>query len=217
MIDDINTNDLKYLKVLGMIALCHLKLHDNRKQKLVEATRYTKLFLDFLEIYAFDINNDKQPNRDLKMQEFRKQKEFKSRLLSLDRSSEEGCREYELIQLELLLMQVKSEHWDIQREMEMIEYKEQMEQDSRMMKKQNEQEQGLESKQFQKEKPKALLTSKGKVLQPFTITTERLKREELQNGVFRPGHVLPTMTIEEYLDREMERGNFLSGGTYLYK
>ncbi len=110
-------------------------------------------------------------------------------------------------------MQLKREHWDIQMEMEMIEYKETLEQDSRMMKQSNAPDQRIEAKHVQKEKPKALLTQQGKVLQPFTITTEGLKRQELQKGVFRPGHSLPTMTIEEYLDREMERGNFLSGGT----
>ena len=54
-----------------------------------------------------------------------------------------------------------------------------------------------------------LLSKTGKPLRPFVITT----RENLQKQVFQPGHNLPTMTIDEYLDREMERGNFLSGGT----
>ena len=43
------------------------------------------------------------------------------------------------------------------------------------------------------------------------------KREALQKQVFRPGHNLPTMTIEEYLDLEIARGNVLSGGTYVYR
>ncbi|KAF9413372.1 hypothetical protein BGZ94_000754 [Podila epigama] len=55
-----------------------------------------------------------------------------------------------------------------------------------------------------------LMDPKGRPLRPFMITS---KRNEMMKGVFRPGHSLPTMTIEEYLDQEMERGNFLSGGT----
>jgi immunoglobulin-binding protein 1 len=55
-----------------------------------------------------------------------------------------------------------------------------------------------------------LLSKNGKLLRNFVLVS---KRDELKSQVFRPGHNLPTMSIEEYLDREMERGNFLSGGT----
>ncbi|KAJ1345351.1 hypothetical protein BSLG_000864 [Batrachochytrium salamandrivorans] len=55
-----------------------------------------------------------------------------------------------------------------------------------------------------------LMDTKGKPLRPFVV---RSQRETVKEGVFRPGHNLPTMTIDEYLEREMERGNFLSGGT----
>lgn len=55
-----------------------------------------------------------------------------------------------------------------------------------------------------------LMDPQGRPLRPFMITN---KRNEMMKGVFRPGHNLPTMSIEEYLDQEMERGNFLSGGT----
>ncbi|KAF9997233.1 hypothetical protein BGZ80_006038 [Entomortierella chlamydospora] len=55
-----------------------------------------------------------------------------------------------------------------------------------------------------------LMDPNGRPLRPFVITN---KRAEMMAGVFRPGHSLPTMTIEEYLHQEMERGNFLSGGT----
>ncbi|KAG0352988.1 hypothetical protein BG005_007635 [Podila minutissima] len=51
-----------------------------------------------------------------------------------------------------------------------------------------------------------LMDPQGRPLRPFMITN---KRNEMMKGVFRPGHNLPTMTIEEYLDQEMERGNFL--------
>ncbi|KAJ5881299.1 uncharacterized protein N7473_012352 [Penicillium subrubescens] len=54
-----------------------------------------------------------------------------------------------------------------------------------------------------------LLNSKGKPMQPFTLLD---RRTQLQQGVFRSGHNLPTMTIEEYLDEEHRRGNVLQGG-----
>lgn len=55
-----------------------------------------------------------------------------------------------------------------------------------------------------------LLSESGAPLRPFIITNQR---QALQDRVFRPGHSLPTMSVEEYLDREFQRGNVLSGGT----
>lgn len=54
-----------------------------------------------------------------------------------------------------------------------------------------------------------ILNGKGKPMQPFTLLG---RRAEMQQGVFRPGHNLPTMTIEEYLDEEHRRGNVIEGG-----
>ncbi|KAJ5340791.1 hypothetical protein N7541_009915 [Penicillium brevicompactum] len=54
-----------------------------------------------------------------------------------------------------------------------------------------------------------ILNSKGKPMQPFTLLG---RRSEMQQGVFRPGHNLPTMTIEDYLDEEHRRGNVIEGG-----
>lgn len=54
-----------------------------------------------------------------------------------------------------------------------------------------------------------LLSAQGKPLQPFTLVGDRA---ELAAGVFRPGHNLPTMSIDEYLAEEKRRGNFLQGG-----
>lgn len=54
-----------------------------------------------------------------------------------------------------------------------------------------------------------LLDPKGKPLQPFTLTD---KRTQLQQGVFRPGHNLPTMSIDEYLEEERRRGGILDDG-----
>ena len=54
-----------------------------------------------------------------------------------------------------------------------------------------------------------ILSPDGKPLQPFTILG---KREEFTQGVFRPGHSLPTMTVEEYLEEERRRGGMIEGG-----
>lgn len=54
-----------------------------------------------------------------------------------------------------------------------------------------------------------LLSREGKPLRPFTLTSGR---QELQRGVFRPGHNLPTMSIDEYLEEERRQGNIIEGG-----
>ncbi|KAF2483015.1 phosphatase 2A-associated protein [Neohortaea acidophila] len=54
-----------------------------------------------------------------------------------------------------------------------------------------------------------LLDNKGKPLRPFTLTS---KRQEFRNGVFRPDHSLPTMSIDEYLEEERRRGGMIDGG-----
>ena len=51
-----------------------------------------------------------------------------------------------------------------------------------------------------------LLSKGGKPLQPFTITD---KRTHLRREVFRPGHNLPTMDIDEYLEEERRRGGIV--------
>ncbi|KAL2159935.1 hypothetical protein VTH06DRAFT_2068 [Thermothelomyces fergusii] len=54
-----------------------------------------------------------------------------------------------------------------------------------------------------------LLSRDGKPLRPFTLLNNR---QELARGVFRPGHNLPTMTIDEYLEEERARGGIIEGG-----
>ncbi|KAL7784855.1 TAP42-like protein [Trichoderma ceciliae] len=54
-----------------------------------------------------------------------------------------------------------------------------------------------------------LLSTKGKPLQPFTLVGSRA---DLARGVFGPGHNLPTMSIDEYLEEERRRGGIIEGG-----
>ncbi|KAI9829855.1 MAG: hypothetical protein M1819_005953 [Sarea resinae] len=54
-----------------------------------------------------------------------------------------------------------------------------------------------------------ILDKDGKPLRPFTLLDSR---QRLQQGVFRPDHSLPTMTIDEYLEEEKRRGGIIEGG-----
>lgn len=54
-----------------------------------------------------------------------------------------------------------------------------------------------------------ILSAGGKPLRPFTLLDSR---QTLKDGVFRSGHNLPTMTIDEYLEEERARGGIIEGG-----
>ena len=53
-----------------------------------------------------------------------------------------------------------------------------------------------------------ILNKDGKPLRPFTLLDSR---QRLRDGVFRPDHNLPTMTIDEYLEEEKRRGGMIEG------
>ncbi|PHH60777.1 hypothetical protein CDD81_1174 [Ophiocordyceps australis] len=55
-----------------------------------------------------------------------------------------------------------------------------------------------------------LLSRTGKPLQPFTLLPSRA---DMARAVFRPGHNLPTMSIDDYLAEEHRRSNVVQGGT----
>ncbi|KIY61869.1 TAP42-like protein [Cylindrobasidium torrendii FP15055 ss-10] len=58
-----------------------------------------------------------------------------------------------------------------------------------------------------------LLSPSGQPLRPFTILPSgATDRARLQSQVFGPGHNLPSMSIDEYLEIERQRGKFISGG-----
>lgn len=54
-----------------------------------------------------------------------------------------------------------------------------------------------------------ILSRDGKPMRPFTLLDNR---QQVQQGVFRSGHNLPTMTVEEYLEEERRRGGIIEGG-----
>ncbi|KAI0362517.1 serine/threonine protein phosphatase PP2A-associated protein [Trametes cingulata] len=58
-----------------------------------------------------------------------------------------------------------------------------------------------------------LLDPQGKPLRPFVLLgSNAADRARLQSQVFQADHRLPTMSIEEYLELEKQRGNIITGG-----
>ena len=54
-----------------------------------------------------------------------------------------------------------------------------------------------------------ILDKNGRPLRPFTLLDNR---QRFRDGVFRPDHNLPTMSIDEYLEEERKRGGIIEGG-----
>lgn len=54
-----------------------------------------------------------------------------------------------------------------------------------------------------------ILSPSGRPIRPFTLTDTR---QRLMDGVFRPDHSLPSMSIDEYLAEERRRGGIIGGG-----
>jgi immunoglobulin-binding protein 1 len=61
----------------------------------------------------------------------------------------------------------------------------------------------VEKNPLQMPKMSDLISKQGKILQPFTITSNR---QQLKKNVFGTGQVLPSMSVEEYLDYELANG-----------
>lgn len=57
-----------------------------------------------------------------------------------------------------------------------------------------------------KSKISDLISKQGKILQPFTITSNK---QDLKLKVFGTGQVLPSMSVEEYLDYELANGKMM--------
>lgn len=56
-------------------------------------------------------------------------------------------------------------------------------------------------------KNNAILSPAGKILQPFTLVAD--KRQQVAQGIFGTGQVLPLMLVEEYLEYELANGKMM--------
>lgn len=198
-------------------------------------------YIDSPETFSVATGNDAASKRDAKISSFRVEKGLRTRLahllsqpgyasLNLDREEdtttggrdEEAERAVYLAQMELGAHQAFAALDGLNREWEILALAPDPEQQGRGG---NEVEDGRRRgragednwsdrldrplRGFGRGGGGPLLTKEGKPLQPFTLVGNR---QELAKGVFRPGHNLPTMSIDEYLEEERRRGGIIEGG-----
>ncbi|CAM1511379.1 Fc.00g088920.m01.CDS01 [Cosmosporella sp. VM-42] len=180
--------------------------------------RFLERYRDDVEAFAVVASNDPAQKRDGKIANFKAEKELKNKLETLrrnprylDHGDEELVREVYLTNVTFAVHSTFSALDSLNREVPLLrqaplplapsatgDIKPDI--SSRL-------DQPLRRLQSVMNGP--LLNNQGKPLQPFTLVGSR---SELAAGVFRPGHNLPTMSIDEYLEEEKRRGNVLQGG-----
>ena len=208
MIEDIDTDDLKYLILRARYPQLIEMIQQNRKDTLLYVKQLSTSMIQDLDNRNFQIfrSENKPTNpRDLKIWEFKRERE----LQQLINNKQGNDRELVLMQIELEKQKLEKLVKEADMELEMIEQSEKAKESNPT--KIVDKDVRLDNLDWRLDQRQALLSTDGKVMQPFVITTEFNKRQELQDGVFGERN-LPTMTIEEYLDNEMARGNIIGGG-----
>ncbi|KAG0170124.1 hypothetical protein DFQ28_009566, partial [Apophysomyces sp. BC1034] len=218
-LEEMNPNDLKFLLIPAYLGDLSLKQTQGDRGSILDTAKsYFERFLSTcqdhqlvqkqdLEFYAASKHLPAQQQREQKIARFKREKATQEKIQALmQEEDEESQRDLAMALIEQQILKAIEHLHGIEQEMVMVKEMEAM--------KEMRKHQGEQIKPDEREKPRwgpqtPLLNQKGQPLQPFVITN---KRQQLKDQVFRPGWSLPTMTIDEYLDQEMERGNFISGG-----
>ncbi|KAI5804979.1 TAP42-like protein [Geopyxis carbonaria] len=239
-LEEISTSNLRYLATDFNLGELILKTKSqNRRGVLEKSKNHYKSFIELCDAYGLVGSTDRKAfeaadstsmaasslpidpaaRRNAKIAQFKREKDLKSKVESLAGSSnldDEDIRLFhraslslsimqtiqsqEMIKMELGILasappettQLQPEDYDARaRGKDTLEYSERLEIVDRAL------------------KGGALLSKDGKPLRPFTLVN---KREQLKAGVFRSGHSLPTMSIDEYLEEERARGGIIEGG-----
>ncbi|KAL3464232.1 TAP42-like protein [Aspergillus heterothallicus] len=177
--------------------------------------------------FSLTQTNDAATRRDVKVTRFREEKELKQRLEYLTenqhqlQSDEDDVRQLYIAEINLYTHQAFQSLDLLTQELSMLSMIRKMppkpETDESDQRRRN---RGIDatyserldapiSQLLQGGKFGPLLSKDGKPMQPFTLLD---RRTQLRHGVFRSGHNLPTMTIDEYIEEEHRRGNVLKGG-----
>lgn len=228
-LDDLSTANIRFMTCDYLIAELKLMIHPKgsdrnfvRKNILQDARNDLKSFVNLCECYGLINIKHRQllnftsnaPSREelrkWKIESYKRSKELESIISQRikDDSDDDESREWYLKIIELSVYKAVDHLRSISEELEMISIsieRQKFEKTKRLS--DADKDIRVDSKLNLTDTSTALLDDKGKVQRPFVITS---KREQFKDQVFRPGHNLPTMTIEEYLEKEISRGNFLS-------
>jgi hypothetical protein len=197
-LEEISTKNLKFLSLpvheAGALSELSFENISERIEILDKSSQLIQEFLEKIKFLANDIFKTEisyKNSRDEIIKEYKREVELKEYIKILQkRNDEEGIREFLLKDLEYQVLKAKKILKSNNQELELLKNSKEV---PKIVKEKNNTD--------------TLLDKQGKVQRPFIITSDRKK---VQEGVFRNSHNLPTMSIDEYLAREFERGNFLT-------
>ncbi|KAF3907886.1 hypothetical protein ABW21_db0200897 [Orbilia brochopaga] len=185
---------------------------------------------DSLSPTAFDnMHADAAARRNAKIERYKQEKELKAKLEHLSQVTQssniddEELQSLYLSQIQLATMQALQQLEGINLELDILgkapteeellaQRRRQQEEDDRSRRRKaddNYSDRVDPSEIFKKANGRPLLSSDGKPLQPFTLLSNR---EMVKGQVFGPGHRLPTMTVDEYLEETRKQGGIIEGG-----
>ncbi|RFU23816.1 hypothetical protein B7463_g12522, partial [Scytalidium lignicola] len=171
--------------------------------------------------------SDPNARRAAKISNFKQEKELKNKLEFLAKkpayleNDEEAVRELQLTNLTLCTYNTFQSLESINRELEVLAMAPTEERpEPAALERDYRERQGIiggneysdrldRPETFSRNNAGPILSQDGKPLRPFTLLDNR---QTLTKGVFGPGHNLPTMTIDEYLEQERAMGNIIEGG-----
>eukprot|EP00732_Lithocolla_globosa_P003476 Lithocolla_globosa_v1_NODE_2813_length_1860_cov_31.424377.p1 type:complete len:320 gc:universal NODE_2813_length_1860_cov_31.424377:1781-822(-) len=213
-IEDINTSDLKYLLVQAYLgSLCmQVTDMDNRIENLNKARHHLMLFLTECELHGALSSRDKREvdeviakpkgapeklDREQKIAKYKRQKESEQKIRDLTqqlemselRDDEEVERELVLALIDLHIQHAYNHFEMMQKELEILEHMAQL-----------------------KEKHGHVPVPQRPATQPLKPIHIANTKELHKQQVFQKGWRQPTMSLDQYIELERQKGNILSGG-----
>lgn len=229
-VDDVNTTDLKFILVYAYLGDLMTKLIGVDRLELLNKSKwYFEQFLRNVELYEILGEGDKKfieeqsngiakdvaKKRIEKIERYKREKETKAKLEMLqqqlfsigDDDKEDINRDYVLTLIDLFIQKSIEQLLLIKQEIDLLNQMRKMEETRQNSSVEMRDDDRIETVSRDHNGP--LLSQDGRPLRPFVITNQR---EAIKEQVFRPSWRLPTMTIDEYLEQEAQRGNIIQGG-----
>lgn len=223
-VDEIKTSELRYLMIDYELAKCVEQWTKGDRLKAVQyAKTHYETFLSICDDYGLKPMQDEKPKteadtRTLKIARYRMRQNLEKELKVLSKDSEtneEQERKFWLTKLQIAVEDTLDSLPHIEMEIDLLKRAQ-----AELMKSEDSPEKDEETLRREERKQKEesswrldlntrdkILDKNNRPLQPFTIVSDR---NETRKNVFGFGYNLPTMTVDEYLDEEMKRGNIIS-------
>ncbi|MCJ1462848.1 hypothetical protein MMC07_001451 [Pseudocyphellaria aurata] len=183
-------------------------------------------YLDNRELFSLMSSSDPAARRDVKIARFKQESQLKSHFEELIRDTstlqndDTTLRELHLAELQLHTHQTFHALDIIAQELQILSlvpppsqprtpHEPNLDPRQRHSSRNDSYSDRLDRLNLRRGKTGPILSKEGKPLQPFTLLDHR---QSVRDGVFRPDHSLPTMTIDEYLAEEKRRGGMIDGG-----